>query len=57
MWVLRRAYRLLTAEDPRPLRQRLTREAKRLLIGAAIVAALMILGAILLVVLLIALVT
>ena len=57
MWVLRRAYRLLTAEDPRPLRQRLTREAKQLLIGAAIVAALMILGAILLVVLLIALVT
>jgi len=57
MWVLRRAYRLLTADDPRPLRQRLTREAKRLLVAAAIVTALLLAGAILLVVVLIALVT
>ncbi len=57
MWVLKRAWRLLTADDPRPLQQRLTREAKRLLIGAAVVAALMVVGAILLVVLLISVLT
>ncbi len=57
MWVLKRAWRLLTADDPRPLQQRLTREAKRLLVGAAVVAALMVVGAILLIVLLVALVT
>lgn len=34
--VLRRAYRLLVADDPRPLRERLTREAKRILIAAAV---------------------
>jgi hypothetical protein len=38
--VLRRAYRLLLAEDPRPLRERLTREAKRLLVAAAVVMSL-----------------
>ena len=42
-WVLRRAYRLLLADDPRPVRERLTREARRLLIAAAAVA-LIILG-------------
>ena len=57
MWVLKRAFRLLTADDPRPLRARLTREAKRILIGAAITLALLVLGAILLLVLLIAAVT
>ncbi len=57
MWVLKRAWRLLTADDPRPLQQRLTREAKRLLIGAAITLALLVVGAIVLIVLLIALVT
>ena len=57
MWVLKRAWRLLTADDPRPFQQRLTREAKRLLIGAAVVAALMVVGAILLVVLLISVLT
>jgi hypothetical protein len=36
--VLRRAYRLLVADDARPLAQRLTGEAKRLLIGAAVIA-------------------
>jgi hypothetical protein len=36
--VLRRAYRVLFADDPRPLPQRLTHEAKRLLIAAAVVA-------------------
>jgi hypothetical protein len=42
--VLRRAYRVLLAEDPRPLRERLTHEAKRLLIAAAVVA--LVIGAI-----------
>jgi hypothetical protein len=45
------------AEDPRPLRERLTREAKRILIGAAITLALLVVGVIVLVVVLIALVT
>jgi hypothetical protein len=54
-WVLRRAFRLVSADDPRPLRERLTREAKRILVGAAITAALLILGAIVLIVVLLAL--
>jgi hypothetical protein len=41
MWALRRAVRLLTAEDPRPLGTRLTGEAKGILIGAAITLALL----------------
>jgi hypothetical protein len=56
-WVLRRALRIFTADDPRPLGERLTREAKRILIGAAITVALLLAGPILLIVLLIALVT
>jgi hypothetical protein len=56
-WVLRRAIRILTADDPRPLKQRLTREAKRILVGAAITLALLVLGAIVLIAVLIALVT
>jgi hypothetical protein len=56
-WVLRRAVVILTADDPRPLKARLTREAKRILVGAAITLALLVLGAILLVVVLIVLVT
>jgi hypothetical protein len=35
--VLRRAYRLLFADDPRPLAERLGREAKRLLVAAALI--------------------
>jgi hypothetical protein len=46
MWALRRAVRLLTADDPRPLRTRLTAEAKRILIGAAITLALLLAAAI-----------
>ena len=58
LWLIRRAFRLLTAgDDPRPLRARLTREAKRILLGAAITVGLLIVGAIVLLVLLIALVT
>ena len=56
MWVLRRAYRLLTVDDGRPLRARLTREAKRILIGAAITLALLVAAALGLLVLLVALV-
>jgi hypothetical protein len=57
LWVLRRAFRLLTADDPRPLRQRLTREAKRILIGAGITAAVLLVALIALVAISIALVT
>jgi hypothetical protein len=57
LWVLRRALRLLTADDPRPLRARLTREAKRILVAAAVVLAVIVAGAIVLIVLLIAAVT
>jgi hypothetical protein len=57
MWVLKRAWRLLTADDPRPLQQRLTREAKRILVGALITATLLVVGVIVLIVVLIALVT
>ena len=56
-WVIRRAWRLLTAEDPRPLQQRLTHEAKRLLIGAAITLALLAVGAIVAIALLVAALT
>jgi hypothetical protein len=49
MWAVRRAYRLLTADDPRPLPQRLGREARRILLGAALTLGLLLLGAILLV--------
>jgi hypothetical protein len=54
LWVLRRAFRLLTADDARPLRARLTREARRILVGAAITLALLLLGVILLIVLVVA---
>ena len=54
-WVIRRAIRILTADDPRPLRERLTREAKRILVGAAITLALLVVGVIVLIALLIAL--
>ena len=54
MWALRRAVRLLTADDPRPLRTRLTAEAKRILMGAAITLALLVAAAIALLAVLIA---
>jgi hypothetical protein len=56
-WVLRRALRILTSDDPRPLSARLTHEAKRILIGAAITLALLVVGFILLIVLVVVLVT
>jgi hypothetical protein len=45
-WVLKRAVRIVTADDPRPLTARLTREAKRILVGAAITLALLVLAVI-----------
>ena len=53
-WVLRRAVAILTSDDPR---RRFTREARRILIGAAITVILLILGVIVLIAVLIALVT
>lgn len=46
MWAVRRAVRLLTADDPRPLGRRLTAEGKRIVIGAAIMLALLMAAAI-----------
>jgi hypothetical protein len=57
MWALRRAIRILTADDQRHLRERLTREAKRILVGAAITLALLFVGVIVLIAVLIAVVT
>ena len=57
MWAIRRAIRILTADDAGPLRQRLTREAKRVLVAAAITAAVLVAGVIVLVGLLVALAT
>jgi hypothetical protein len=57
MWVLRRAYRLATADDGRPLQVRLRGEAKRVLVGAAITISLLMLGLVLVIVLLISLAT
>jgi hypothetical protein len=57
MWVLRRAYRIVSADDPRPLAARLGAEGKRILVGAAITLALLFLGVILLIALLVALAT
>jgi hypothetical protein len=38
--VVRRVYRVLLAEDPRPLRERLAREARRVVVAAAVLFAL-----------------
>lgn len=57
MWVLRRAFRLLTADDGRPLRARLTQEARRILVGAAITLGLLVVAAVVLIAVLVALVT
>ena len=55
MWVLRRAFRILAADDSRPLATRVGAEGKRILIGAAITLALLILAAIALIAVLVAL--
>ena len=54
MWALRRAVRLLTADDPRPLGRRLTAEGKRIVISAAITLALLLAAAIVVIAVLIA---
>ena len=56
-WALRRAYRIVAADDPRPLAQRLGAEGKRILIGAAITLAGLFLATILLIAGLVALAT
>jgi len=57
MWVLRRAFRIVTADDPRPLAVRAGAEGKRILVGAAITVGLLILSAVVLVAVLVALAT
>ena len=54
IWLIRRAFRLLTVDDGRPLRARLTHEGRRILVGAAITLALIVVGAIVGIVVLIA---
>jgi hypothetical protein len=56
-WVLRRAYRIVAADDPRSLSGRLGAEGKRILTGAAITLALLILGTILLIAAIVAVAT
>jgi hypothetical protein len=48
MWALRRAARLVSSDDPRPLGSRLTAEGKRIVMGAAITLALVVAAAIVL---------
>jgi hypothetical protein len=57
LWAVRRAIRLLTADDPRPLRERLTLEAKRILVGAAITLVLVVVAVVALIAVLIVLAT
>jgi hypothetical protein len=57
MWALRRAYRIVTADDPRPLAARIGAEGKRILVGAAITVGLVILSAIVLIAVLVAFAT
>ena len=45
-WVLRRAWRLVTADDSRPLKVRLTTEARRILVGAVVTFVLLLLAAV-----------
>ena len=49
VWAIRRAIRIVTADDPRPLRQRLTHEARRILLAAAITIGVIVLGVIVLI--------
>ncbi len=56
-WVLRRAFRIVTADDPRSLSVRLGAEGKRILMGAALTLALLILGTVLLIAVLVAVAT
>ena len=49
MWAIKRAIRIVTADDPRPMRQRLTHEARRILVAAAITVGVIVLGVIVLI--------
>jgi hypothetical protein len=57
MWAIRRAIRILTADDAGPLPDRLTREAKRILVAAAITIGVIVLGVIVLIGVLVAVAT
>jgi hypothetical protein len=57
MWALRRAFRILTADDSRPVLVRVGEEGKRILIGAAVTLALLTLAAIALIAVLVAVAT
>jgi len=54
MWALRRAFRLLTADDARPLGSRFAAEGRRIAVGAAITLALLTAAAIVLIAVVIA---
>lgn len=54
MWAVRRAFRLLTADDARPLGSRFAAEGKRIVVGAAITLALLTAAAIVLIAVVIA---
>ena len=45
-WALRRAMKVLPADDPRPLDRRLAAEGKRLMVRAAITLALLVVAGI-----------
>ena len=49
IWAIRRAIRIVTADDPRPLSRRLTHEARRILLAAAITIGVIVLGVIVLI--------
>ena len=49
MWAIKRAIRIVTADDPRPMRERLTHEARRVLLAAAITVGAIVLGVIVLI--------
>ena len=54
MWALRRAFRLLTADDARPLGGRFAAEGRRIAVGVAITLALLTAAAIVLIAVVIA---
>jgi hypothetical protein len=49
MWAIKRAIRILREDDAGPLSQRLTREARRILVGAAITVAVLVVGVVVLI--------
>jgi hypothetical protein len=49
IWAIKRAIRIVTADDARPLPERLTDEAKRILVAAAITVSVLVVGVIVLI--------